>query len=65
MFHAISSTLARLAARARDIGPAHRDIQLATVNGWQVTRVAPGTYRYRDPRFAQRAATGAPVMSRR
>ena len=64
MFHAISSTLACLAARARDIGPARRDIQLAADNGWYVTRTGPGTYRYRDPRFGQRAVR-APVTPRR
>jgi hypothetical protein len=56
VFHAISAALARLAARARDYR-AHRDIELAAVNGWQVQRVAPGTYRFRDPRFDHRTLT--------
>jgi hypothetical protein len=55
MFHAINTWLARQARRARDYRLA-RDNQIATANGWQVQRIAGGTYRYRDPRFDQRAS---------
>jgi hypothetical protein len=64
VFHAISAAVACLAQRARDIR-AHRDIELAAVNGWQVHQVAPGVYRFRDPRFDQRTLTAAPVAARR
>ena len=40
MFHAISTALARLTTRVREIR-AHRDIELAAVHGWQVYRIAP------------------------
>ena len=50
MFHAINAWLARQARRARDHRLA-RDNAIAAANGWQVQRIAPGTYRYRDPRF--------------
>jgi hypothetical protein len=50
MFHATSGMLARLAHRSRD-KRLTREQHIAAVNGWQVRRVAAGTYRYRDPRF--------------
>ncbi len=55
MFHVINAWLARQARRARDYKLA-RDNAIAAVNGWQVQRVAAGTYRYRDPRFGTLAA---------
>jgi hypothetical protein len=50
MFQAISARLARLAQRARD-RRLIREQQIAAAHGWQLDRVAPGTYRFRDPRF--------------
>jgi hypothetical protein len=50
MFQAISARLARLAARARD-RRLTREQQIAAAHGWQLRRVAPGTYQFRDPRF--------------
>ena len=50
MFQVISARLARLARCARD-RRLLREQHVAAVNGWQVQRVAPGTYRFRDPRF--------------
>jgi hypothetical protein len=50
MFQAISARLARLAARIRD-ERLIREQQIAAAHGWQLDRVAPGTYRFRDPRF--------------
>jgi len=50
MFQAISVRLARLAQRARD-QRLIREQQITAATGWQVRRVAPGTYRFRDPRF--------------
>jgi hypothetical protein len=64
MLHAISRAAACLVTRAREFR-AHRDIELAAVNGWQVQQVAPGIYRFRDPRFGQRTLTAAPVAARR
>lgn len=58
MFHAISAALAYLAARARDYR-SQRDRDIAAVHGWEVHQVAPGTYRFRDPRFDQRTALAA------
>jgi len=49
MFHATSARLARLAQRIRD-RRLLREQHVAAVNGWQVRRVAAGTYRFRDPR---------------
>lgn len=51
MFHVTSIVLGCLARRARARQAA--DHHLATANGWQFEQVTPGTYRYRDPRFAQ------------
>ncbi|HUK70636.1 MAG TPA: hypothetical protein VLW50_18075 [Streptosporangiaceae bacterium] len=64
MFHAINAWLARQARRARDYRLA-RDNAIAAANGWQVQRVAGGTYRYRDPCFAERHTTGAAPAERR
>jgi hypothetical protein len=50
MFQAISARLARLAQRARD-RRLIREQQIAVAHGWQLRRVAPGTYQFRDPRF--------------
>jgi hypothetical protein len=50
MFQAISARLARLAQRARD-RRLTREQQIAAAYGWQLRRVAPGTYQFRDPRF--------------
>jgi len=50
MFQAISARLARLAARARD-RRLIQEQQVAAAHGWQLCRVAPGTYQFRDPRF--------------
>ena len=63
MFHAINAWLARQARRARDHRLA-RDNAVAAANGWQVQRVAPGTYRYRDPRFDERRAALAASAGR-
>jgi hypothetical protein len=48
MFHATSGVLARLAQRSRD-KRLIKEQHIAAVNGWQVRRVAAGTYRFRDP----------------
>jgi hypothetical protein len=50
MSHATSTPLAALASRirARQHAAAQRT---AAAHGWQVRQVAPGTYRFRDPRF--------------
>jgi hypothetical protein len=50
MFQVISARLARLAQRARDRRLISEQ-QIAAAHGWQLHRVAPGTYRFRDPRF--------------
>ena len=55
MFHAITTALARLVARARDYR-LRQDLDMAALRGWEVTWVAPGTCRFRDPRFDGRKA---------
>jgi hypothetical protein len=50
MFQAISARLARLACRARD-RRLIQEQQIAATHGWQLRRVAPATYQFRDPRF--------------
>ena len=50
MFHATSGVLARMAQRIRG-KRLIREQRIAAVNGWQVRRVAAGTYRFRDRRF--------------
>jgi hypothetical protein len=61
MFHVISAGLARLARRFSDRQAL--PFEYAAWHGWETTRVARGTYRFRDPRFGQPAAartTGTP-----
>jgi hypothetical protein len=54
MFHAISAALARLVRRIAD----RRALcfEYAAWHGWETRHVGRGTYRFRDPRFAQLAA---------
>jgi hypothetical protein len=65
MFQAISARLVRLAHSARD-RRLTREQQIAAAHGWQLRRVAPGTYQFRDPRFdtlraCQAARSSAPA----
>ena len=54
MFHAINHWLARHARQICDHGIA-RDHAIAAQHGWQARQIRPGTWTYRDPRFAARA----------
>jgi hypothetical protein len=51
MFHAIKAWLTRHLRQILDIGLA-LDNATAAVHGWQARQVRPGTWSYRDPRFA-------------
>ena len=59
MFQVITARLACLARRVQDYRLA-RDLDVAAANGWQVRRVAPGTYQFRDPRFDRLRAVPVP-----
>ncbi len=64
MFHGISAALARLARpiTARQ----HVPFEYAAWHGWKTTRVRPGTWAFRDPRFGQLAAARTtPAASQR
>lgn len=50
MFYAIGRHFGRQVRNLQD-ADALRAQRIADANGWQVRRVAPGTWRYRDPRF--------------
>jgi hypothetical protein len=54
MFHAINRWLARHCRQIREHGIA-RDHATAQQHGWQTRQIRPGTWLYRDPRFAGRA----------
>ena len=50
MFHVIKARLEKL-ARTFDALRQDQPSEYAAWYGWHATRVAPGTWRYRDPRF--------------
>ena len=55
MFHVISARLNRLARKIAVLYDGQVS-EYASWHGWTVTRVSPGTWWYRDPRFDQLAA---------
>jgi hypothetical protein len=61
MFHAISARLGRLTRRTRSRLATPFDY--ATWYGWQVQRIRPGTWQFRDPRFGQTSTKPAPPRS--
>jgi hypothetical protein len=67
MFHAINAHLARLARRTQS--RLAIPFEYATWHGWQTQQTAPGTWQFRDPRFAQPSPVrttlaGSPPASR-
>jgi hypothetical protein len=58
MLHANSAWPARHARQIRDTGLA-RDNTTAARHGWQAREITPGTWSYRDPRFASLAVIRA------
>jgi hypothetical protein len=55
MFHGISAALTRLVRRIADRQTLC--FEYAAWHGWETRRIGRSTYRFRDPRFGQLAAT--------